>query len=80
MNSYQLISSGYEAERQKREAIKQADIKNEQEKEAIQKAEEAEGINTPEVSQMPLEDQVKLLSQVVIELTEKLNGNGEMQK
>ncbi|MFC7372446.1 hypothetical protein ACFQPF_12265 [Fictibacillus iocasae] len=77
MNSYQLISQGYEAERQKREAIKQADIKNQHEKEAMQKEQEAERhTNTPEVSEMPLEEQVKLLSMAVLELTEKLNGKG----
>ncbi|WP_226619768.1 hypothetical protein [Cytobacillus firmus] len=79
MNSYQLISAGYEAERQKQQAIKQADLKNQQEKEAMQKEQEAEGSKTPDGSEMPLEDQVKLLSMAVLELTEKLNGNGEMK-
>ncbi|MGE6630749.1 hypothetical protein [Bacillus sp. NPDC077027] len=77
MNSYQLISAGYEAERQKQQAIKQADITNQQEKEDMQKEQEAEGhTNTPEVSEMPLEEQVKLLSLAMLELTEKLNGKG----
>jgi hypothetical protein len=69
MNSYQMISAGYGAERQKQLAIKQADIKNQREKEALKMEQEVE-----DALEVSLEEQVKLLSMAVLELTEKLNG------
>ncbi|MEH6949629.1 hypothetical protein V7068_21830 [Bacillus sp. JJ634] len=68
---YSLISQGYDEIRKAKEAEKQADIKNEQEKQILEKEKAAEASEQPNLS---TEEQVDLLTKAVAELTLKLDA------
>ncbi|MFS0637896.1 hypothetical protein AB1K84_18495 [Mesobacillus foraminis] len=58
-------------ERERKLAEKQADLKNEAEKQALE-VEKEEAANAEQ-----MQEQITLLSKAVMDLTEKLNGKGE---
>ena len=75
--AYNLISQGYEETRKLKEAEKKADIQNQQEKDEMEKEQKANVEPVKKMSAEEIEKHITLLSQAIVELTEKLNGKGE---
>lgn len=75
--AYNLISQGYEETRKLKEAEKKADIQNQQEKDEMEKEQKANVEPVKKMSAEEMEKHITLLSQAIVELTEKLNGKGE---
>lgn len=70
---YNLISKGYEEIRRIKEAEKKADIKNQQEKDELENEQKANVEPVKKMSAEEMQEHITLLSQALVELTEKIN-------
>ncbi|MCB5235897.1 hypothetical protein [Niallia circulans] len=75
--AYNLISQGYGENRKLKEAEKKADIKNQQEKDELEHEQKANVEPVKKMSAEEMQEHITLLSQALVELTEKLNVKGE---